>query len=214
MIMCFWYIYSSIGQLCSRRRHYRFDNGNGNVSFTKSSAFFKKSCRGVGQRHWSRTLDRGGRHSETPFSPKHCNRNYTFGTTGPLLVPHMSSEDCTIGGYNVPRQTTVFFNVWSIQRDPQLWDDPTRFKPERFESGDNGQYRLMSFGLERRACPGANMALRVMNVALGSLIQCFEWKRVSEELADRTEGNRMTMPKVVPLEAMCKPREIMARVVN
>ncbi|KAK3416491.1 hypothetical protein EUGRSUZ_H02251 [Eucalyptus grandis] len=64
----------------------------------------------------------------------------------------------------------------------------------------------------RRACPGANMAQRVVTVTLGSLIQCFEWKRISEELVDMTEGEGMNMPKVVSLEAMCKPRKIMARI--
>lgn len=122
----------------------------------------------------------------------------------PLLVPHMSSEDCIIGGYDVPSQTIVFINIWSIHRDPKLWDDPKSFRPERFENEDNGQCKLLSFGLGRRACPGANMAQRVINVALGSLIQCFEWKRTSEE--------GMNTPKPLPLEAMYKARGIMARI--
>ncbi|KAF8028027.1 hypothetical protein BT93_E0824 [Corymbia citriodora subsp. variegata] len=121
----------------------------------------------------------------------------------PLLIPHMSSKDCIIGGYDVPRQTIVFMNVWSIHRDPKLWDDPKSFKPERFENEDNRQGKLFSFGLGRRACPGANMAQRVINVALGSLIQGFEWKRISEE--------GMNMPKGLPLKAMCKAREIKVR---
>ncbi|XP_056176049.1 cytochrome P450 81E8-like [Syzygium oleosum] len=122
----------------------------------------------------------------------------------PFLVPHMSSEDCTIGGYNVPRQTTVFINAWSIHRDPNLWDDATSFKPERFENGDDGQFKFLPFGRGRRACPGEDMAQRVINLALGSLIQCFEWKSISEE--------GINMPKGVQLEAMCKPRKIMARI--
>ncbi|KAI6695167.1 hypothetical protein NL676_022877 [Syzygium grande] len=124
----------------------------------------------------------------------------------------MSSEDCVIGGYNVPRQTIVFINVRSSHRDEKLWNDPTAFKPERFDNGDDGQCKLLPFGLGRRACPGANMVQRVIIVALGSLIQCFDWERISEELANRTEAKRVTMPKVVPLEAMCKPRKIMAKI--
>ncbi|XP_056164726.1 cytochrome P450 81E8-like [Syzygium oleosum] len=81
----------------------------------------------------------------------------------PFLVPHMSSEDCTIGGYNVPRQNTVFINAWSIHRDPNLWDDATSFKPERFENGDDGQFKFLPFGRGRRACLGEDMAQRVIN---------------------------------------------------
>ncbi|KAI6684303.1 hypothetical protein NL676_030216 [Syzygium grande] len=49
--------------------------------------------------------------------------------SAPLLVPHMSTEDCSIGGYDVPRLTIVLVNAWAIHRDPKLWDDPTSFKP-------------------------------------------------------------------------------------
>lgn len=51
---------------------------------------------------------------------------------GPSLLPHEASDDCSIGGYCVPRGTILFVNVWAIQRDPEFWDEPTRFKPERF----------------------------------------------------------------------------------
>ncbi|KAJ4832770.1 hypothetical protein Tsubulata_948581, partial [Turnera subulata] len=37
------------------------------------------------------------------------------------LVPHYSSDGCTIGGYYVPQETILFVNLWSIHRDPQLW---------------------------------------------------------------------------------------------
>jgi isoflavone 2'-hydroxylase len=127
----------------------------------------------------------------------------------PLLVPHMSSNDCTIEGYDVPHNTMLLVNAWAIRRDPKMWDDATSFKPERFESSEADPYKLMPFGLGRRACPGAGLAQRTVGLTLGSLIQCFEWERVSEEKVDMTEGNGITMPKVVALEAMCKARPIM-----
>ena len=132
----------------------------------------------------------------------------------PLLVPHMSSNDCTVGGYNVPRNTMLLVNAWAIHRDPKVWDDATSFKPERFECGDADLHKLMPFGLGRRACPGAGLAQRTMGLALGSLIQCFEWKRVGEEEVDMTEGNGITMPKAVALEAMCKARPIMNSLIS
>ncbi|TYI72880.1 hypothetical protein E1A91_D07G090300v1 [Gossypium mustelinum] len=126
----------------------------------------------------------------------------------PLLLPHVASIDCTIGGYNVPRGTTVLMNAWSIHRDPQLWDDPTSFKPERFENDDSQSHKIMPFGLGRRACPGSGLALRVIGLTLGSLIQCFDWERVDGKQIDMTEGIGGTMPKAHPLEALCKARPI------
>ncbi|EOX91577.1 Cytochrome P450, family 81, subfamily D, polypeptide 8 [Theobroma cacao] len=131
----------------------------------------------------------------------------------PLLVPHRTSDECTIGGYNVPRDTIVLINAWAIHRDPRLWDDPTSFKPERFDNIEvKDGHKFMPFGMGRRACPGASMAHRMVNLALGSLIQCFEWERVGDEKVDMTEGKGVTMPKVEPLEAMCKARPILDKV--
>lgn len=131
----------------------------------------------------------------------------------PILLPHMSSEDCAIGGYHVPRGTTVLINAYTIHRDPSLWEDAEIFKPERFENGGiNESHKLLPFGLGRRACPGAGLAQRIVSLTLGSMIQCFEWKRMSEEKIDLTEGKGTTMPKVQPLVAMCKARPIVNKV--
>ncbi|XP_030532134.1 cytochrome P450 81E8-like [Rhodamnia argentea] len=136
-------------------------------------------------------------------------------TTVPLLLPHESSADCTLGDYLVPRGTIVLVNAWAIHRDPELWEDPRTFKPERFEGGNGEKHQklVLPFGLGRRACPGAPLAQRVMGLTLGLLLQCFDWKRVSEGEIDMTEGKGVTMPKVVPLELMCKVRPPMEKLV-
>nr|QWK52304.1 cytochrome P450 81D4-1 [Isatis tinctoria] len=123
----------------------------------------------------------------------------------PLLLPHLSSEDCQVGGYDMPRGTMLLMNVWAMHRDPVLWEEPERFKPERFDKEGEAQ-KLMPFGLGRRSCPGAGLAHRLVGLALASLVQCFEWERVGVELIDMREGKGVTMPKKVPLRAMCKAR--------
>ncbi|KAJ6427746.1 hypothetical protein OIU84_023197 [Salix udensis] len=124
----------------------------------------------------------------------------------PLLVPHLASADCTIGGYDVPAGTTLFVNAWAIHRDPTLWDDPTSFNPERFETGRVGAYNFIPFGMGRRACPGDGLANRMMTLTLGSLIQFFEWERVGDDKIAMTEKTGISMCKVDPLELMCKAR--------
>ncbi|KAB1222479.1 Cytochrome P450 81D1 [Morella rubra] len=154
---------------------------------------------------------------ESDISKLHYRQNISLETlrlypVTPLLVPHMASEECTIGGYDVPSKTSVIVNAWAIHKDPKLWDDATNFKPERFEIEEGDAYKLMPFGIGGRACLGAALAQRTINLALGSLIQCFEWERVDEAEVNMTEGNGMTMPKAVPLEVICRARPIMNKV--
>ncbi|CAB4303115.1 unnamed protein product [Prunus armeniaca] len=51
---------------------------------------------------------------------------------GPLSVQREFREDCTVGGYQVPKGTWLLVNLWKIQTDPRVWDDPMEFKLERF----------------------------------------------------------------------------------
>nr|QWK52302.1 cytochrome P450 81H1 [Isatis tinctoria] len=128
----------------------------------------------------------------------------------PLLVPHFSSSDCVIGGFDVPRDTIVLVNAWAIHRDPSVWADPTSFRPERFEGRDQfGHYsnKMMPFGLGRRICPGLNLANRLVGLLLGSMVQCFEWESGSGGPVDMTEGPGLSMPKAEPLVVTCRPRE-------
>ncbi|KAG2319135.1 hypothetical protein Bca52824_012348 [Brassica carinata] len=131
----------------------------------------------------------------------------------PLLLPHLSSEDCQVGGYDMPRGTLLLMNVWAIHRDPELWEESERFKPERFDKEGEAQ-KVMPFGLGRRSCPGAGLAHRLMGLTLASLVQCFEWERVGVEQIDMRERKGVTMPKKEPLRAMCRARVIAGNMRN
>nr|GMD53895.1 cytochrome P450 81E8-like [Ipomoea batatas] len=151
--------------------------------------------------------------SELPYLQCIISETFRLFPAGPMLLPHYSSQPCKVGGYEIPSDTMLLVNAWAIHRDPGLWDDPMRFVPERFE-GKEGEssHLLMPFGMGRRSCPGAGLARRMIGLVLASLIQCFDWERVTKDQVDMTEGKGLTMPKAKPLEAMCKAREEMHKV--
>ncbi|KAH6784358.1 cytochrome P450 [Perilla frutescens var. hirtella] len=126
----------------------------------------------------------------------------------PLLVAHEASSDCDIAGYHIPRGTILMVNAWAIHRDIMIWDDPESFMPERFQDGEIGPPKLLPFGMGRRSCPGIGLAQWVVGLALGSLIQCFDWQQIDERLIDLSEGKGASMPKYVPFEAKCKARDV------
>ncbi|KAE8788947.1 cytochrome P450 71A1-like [Hordeum vulgare] len=101
----------------------------------------------------------------------------------PLLVPRETVAACTLGGYDIPAKTRVFINTFAMGRDPEIWDDPLEYSPERFEvAGAGGEidlkdpdYKLLPFGGGRRGCPGYTFALATVQVSLASLLYHFEW---------------------------------------
>ncbi|KAK9150293.1 hypothetical protein Syun_008602 [Stephania yunnanensis] len=97
----------------------------------------------------------------------------------PLLLPHESACDFKADECDVPSGTIIVADAWAIQRDPKVWAEPDKFMPERFmESllqGDGKEkFKFMPFGIGRRVCPGWGLAMRMIPLALGSLLKCFE----------------------------------------
>ncbi|XP_004290943.1 PREDICTED: cytochrome P450 81D11-like [Fragaria vesca subsp. vesca] len=141
----------------------------------------------------------------------HCIIRETLRMYPPATILHESSEDSTVGGFNVPRGTMLIMNAWAIHHDPKLWEQPEQFKPERFqiEQEERDGFKYMPFGTGRRGCPGEGLANRIVGLAIGSVIQCFEWERSGEEMVDMTEGTGLTIFKAHPLLAKCRPRQTM-----
>ncbi|KAG2666219.1 hypothetical protein I3760_15G046200 [Carya illinoinensis] len=157
--------------------------------------------------------------AKLPYLRCIINETLRMYPAAPLLVPHESSEDCQVGGFHVPRGTTLLVNLWGMQYDPSIWEDPTNFKPERFEGLDGMKdqefkFRFMPFGSGRRSCPGEGLAMRVVGSAVGALIQCFEWQRIGEEMVDMDEVVRLTLSKARPLHAICRPRPAMVNLLS
>ncbi|KAG6493680.1 cytochrome P450 81Q32-like [Zingiber officinale] len=128
----------------------------------------------------------------------------------PLLLPHESSGECFVAGFRVPPGTILLVNAYSIQRDPRIWKAPEVFAPERFEEGKAEGKWMIPFGMGRRKCPGEGLGLKALGLALGTLIQCFEWERVGGEEVDMRQGSGLTLTKAIPLLAMHRPRPSMA----
>ncbi|KAL6847294.1 hypothetical protein ACP4OV_023147 [Aristida adscensionis] len=134
----------------------------------------------------------------------------------PNLIPHEASQEFILAGHVVARGTVVMVDVYSMQRDPRVWDNTKKFVPERFldpRTDEANDKLMMPFGMGRRKCPGEGLALRIVGMLLGVLIQCFEWESIGEEV-DMSEGSGITMPMAVPLTAICRPRAKMESVLN
>jgi cytochrome P450 len=80
-------------------------------------------------------------------------------------------RNTTIGGYAIPAGANVLFSPWVAHRDPQRWDAPDEFRPERFASGwtpPRGMY--VPFGDGPRMCVGNRFAEVEIQLVLATLL--------------------------------------------
>ena len=130
----------------------------------------------------------------------------------PFLLPRESRKDCKIVGYDIPENTRVLVNAWAIARDPKLWKNPEIFMPERFEGSTinyKGQhFEFIPFGAGRRICPGMQLGVVAVEIALANILYHFNWELPSGmcyEDIDMTETFGAVLHKKIPLLLKAKP---------
>ncbi|KAK9066627.1 hypothetical protein SSX86_013950 [Deinandra increscens subsp. villosa] len=81
----------------------------------------------------------------------------------PLLLPRETMKDTILHGYKIKEKTVVHVNAFAIGRDPELWESPDDFLPERFLDCDidfkGNDFEFIPFGAGRRICPGMSMGV-------------------------------------------------------
>lgn len=91
------------------------------------------------------------------------------------LNPREAVEDDEIGGYAIPKGTTVGVSGWALHRDPRFWRDPLRFVPSRFLDDEVDTYAFLPFGVGPRRCLGVRMGYMVGLYTLATAFQHFRF---------------------------------------
>ncbi|GLJ21201.1 hypothetical protein SUGI_0388210 [Cryptomeria japonica] len=132
----------------------------------------------------------------------------------PLMLPHASPESSrVIMGHFIPPNPRVMVNVWAVARDPNAWEKPLEFNPDRFVDNpvhlDGRDFRIIPFGTGRRMCLGYNLGLRMIHFALASFVNAFDWSLPPCEEAqdlDMSEKYELSIHRNVPLNIFATPR--------
>jgi cytochrome P450 len=86
------------------------------------------------------------------------------------IVLRKLTEPVELGGYELPAGVSVVPSIHLIHRDPTIYPEPERFRPERFLETPPGTYTWIPFGCGVRRCLGAAFAQQEMAIVLRELV--------------------------------------------
>lgn len=86
----------------------------------------------------------------------------------------VAMRDMVVDGHQVKAGTLLLFGIYAVHRDPQLWDrpldfDPDRFRPEAARRLNRWQY--LPFGAGPRSCIGDHFAMLEATLALATIVR-------------------------------------------
>ncbi|KAE8655296.1 Isoleucine N-monooxygenase 2 [Hibiscus syriacus] len=148
---------------------------------------------------------------------KACAREaFRLHPIAPFNVPHVSLEDTTVAGYFIPKGSHVLLSRTALGRNPKVWEDPLKFKPERHlmdkEDGvsltlTEADLRFISFSTGMRGCKGILLGSSMTFMVFARLLQCFSWSipPANGPTIDLTEA-KDSLFIANPLVAVAKPR--------
>src|SRR6516164_6684640 len=93
-------------------------------------------------------------------------------------------EPDEIQGYPVPAKAILMASQWVTHRHPAYWDEPDRFRPERFLPGrapDRPKFAYFPFGGGPRVCIGNTFALIEGALVLAALAQRFHLRPADDK---------------------------------
>ncbi|ETS78918.1 hypothetical protein PFICI_08771 [Pestalotiopsis fici W106-1] len=91
------------------------------------------------------------------------------------------------GGYRLPKDSTVIPALYAIHTNPEVWRDPMRFDPDRWDTEEvKNRHRAayIPFATGPRGCIGFNFALLEIKILLSELIYRYEFSREGMEAVE------------------------------
>lgn len=147
--------------------------------------------------------------SRLPYLDCVINEGMRIRPVSPVLIPHTAMTDSSIGGHAVHRGTRVLVNMWAIHHDPQNWDKPDLFNPDRF-LGERGQRVnppcFMPFGAGPRVCVGESLARLELLLFLSSLLQRMSFRRPDGVPLPDLQGRLGVVLQPRPYQVAVTPR--------
>ncbi|KFK44099.1 hypothetical protein AALP_AA1G215700 [Arabis alpina] len=114
--------------------------------------------------------------SEMPYASKMVKESLRMASVVPWF-PRVVLQDCEMEGYKIRKGWNINIDARSIHLDPNVYNNPLKFNPSRFDEEATAN-SFLAFGMGGRACLGLVMAKAMMLVFLHRFITTYRWEVV------------------------------------
>ncbi|KAF5369154.1 hypothetical protein D9757_011077 [Collybiopsis confluens] len=123
--------------------------------------------------------------TQMPYLQAVIKEVHRFRPVAPLAVPHMTSMPLEYDGYIIPKGSTIFLNIWGILHDPEVFERPEDFWPDRYiitefgikpEVNSRDWRNSLPFGSGKRLCPGMTLANTSLSLHVANLLWAFNFQ--------------------------------------
>ena len=122
----------------------------------------------------------------------------------------IATKDTTLGGFPVPRTTKVLLSPFLTNRDPDLYPEPDRFKPDRWGSISPSPYEFFSFSAGPWICPGYGFGTSLVKALVATILTRFRVALAPNALIDHKVTLTLT-PKGRDSSISSSPRRCIFR---
>jgi len=82
-----------------------------------------------------------------------------------------TTASCELGSFVLPKGAAVIYSEFVTHRLPELYEEPDRFKPERWAALRRTAYEYLPFSAGQHRCIGAEFAIQEIKMVLATLLQ-------------------------------------------
>jgi cytochrome P450 len=123
------------------------------------------------------------------------------------VIPRVCAEPVELGGYRIQPGAEVWMWVYFLHHDARWFDEPERFRPERFTPEAEARRRpgtFIPFGGGSRACVGRHFALLEAMLCLAAITRRFRLRLVSSRTVRLHP--RITLAPARPIQVRLEAR--------
>lgn len=147
-----------------------------------------------------------------PYTEAFINEIFRHASFIPFTIPHCTTADTTLNGYFIPKKTCTFINMYQVNHDETIWNNPNLFRPERFLT-ENGELnkslveKVMIFGMGIRKCIGEDVARNEIFIFIATVLQQLRLKKLPGAALDLTPMYGLAM-KPKPYQLIAESRDL------